>query len=35
MNHSLGQKIRMTNMWPFRYFGVNTNMGDILGMKRY
>ncbi|KAG1054674.1 hypothetical protein G6F46_004777 [Rhizopus delemar] len=24
------QKIRMTNMWPFRYFGVNTNMGDIL-----
>ncbi|KAI9275307.1 hypothetical protein BY458DRAFT_507046 [Sporodiniella umbellata] len=21
---------KMTNMWPFRYFGVNTNMGDIL-----
>ncbi|KAG1377651.1 hypothetical protein G6F61_006544 [Rhizopus arrhizus] len=23
-------EIKMTNMWPFRYFGVNTNMGDIL-----
>ncbi|GAA5811821.1 hypothetical protein MFLAVUS_005266 [Mucor flavus] len=24
------QQIKMTHMWPFRYFGVNTNIGDIL-----
>ncbi|KAI7894371.1 BAH domain-containing protein [Mucor mucedo] len=24
------QQIKMTHMWPFRYFGINTNIGDIL-----
>ncbi|RCI02031.1 putative PHD type zinc finger protein with BAH domain-containing protein, partial [Rhizopus stolonifer] len=24
------QQIKMTHMWPFRYFGVNTNIRDIL-----
>lgn len=27
----IGQQIKMTHMWPFRYFGVNTNIRDILG----
>ncbi|KAI8984636.1 hypothetical protein BDF20DRAFT_911713 [Mycotypha africana] len=24
------QPMKMTHMWPFRYFGINTNIGDIL-----
>ncbi|CAO3632632.1 unnamed protein product [Mucor hiemalis] len=24
------QQMKMTHMWPFRYFGINTNIGDIL-----
>lgn len=27
----IDQQIKMTHMWPFRYFGVNTNIRDILG----
>jgi hypothetical protein len=30
-NHISDQQIKMTHMWPFRYFGINTNIGDILG----
>lgn len=24
---------RLTNMWPFRYFGVNTDINDVLGKR--
>lgn len=31
---SIDQQMKMTHMWPFRYFGINTNIGDILGKKK-